>query len=436
MALTELIPAGGAALGVVLGAGGLMWMRSRGTGVRPQTVAGIAAVAPAELRTAVSILADPPQTNMMLAALDLGSPDSGFPYVECWDYDAHGLYADVLMLGGQKFKDWNNEDVRAQFATYLGVAEVTVSSPAPSWVRLQVRVYDTLAAPATTPVAVADDVDLEAVPVGITEDGEVWTIPVQGRHILMGGRTGSGKSGVLQALIHALAPAIASGRVDLRVIDPKGGMELGFLEPLCTRFECTMPESMIGMLEETVTDMQEAARKYRGKTRKPVPTPENPLTIIIIDEAATLSAFSDQKLRARFERAHGLLLSQGRAPLFSVIETVIDPSKETVPQRQLFPYRIGLGMDEPTQVAMIHGASARDRGSRCDEIPATTPGVCYVQEDGKTGVTRVRAYLVTDEDIDAIVAAYAPNKVATAPQGDYSDFDPDDLGDEDGEVAA
>ncbi|MFE9582463.1 FtsK/SpoIIIE domain-containing protein [Nocardia sp. NPDC006044] len=431
MSLSELALAAG---GAMLGTGGLVWLRSLGAGVRPITAADFARVAPAELRTAVTILADPHQTNMMLAALDLGSVDTGFPYVDGWDYDAHGLYADVVMLGGQKLKDWNNEDVCAQFATYLGVREVTVSSPAPSWVRLQVRVFDTLAAPATTPVAVADDVDLEAVPVGITEDGEIWTIPVPGHHILMAGRTGSGKSGVLQALIHGIGPAIASGRVDLRVIDPKGGMELGFLEPLCTRFECTMPESMIAMLEETVTDMQEAARRYRGKTRKPVPTVENPLTIIIIDEAATLSAFTDPQLRQRFERAHGLLLSQGRAPLFSVIETVIDPSKDTVPQRQLFPYRIGLGMDEPTQVAMIHGASARDRGSRCDEIPTTTPGVCYVQEDGKAGVTRARAYLVTDEDIDAIVAAYAPSKVATAPQGDYSDFDPDDLGD--GEAAA
>ncbi|MFI9406248.1 hypothetical protein [Nocardia sp. NPDC052316] len=191
MALTDLALAGGA----VLGAAGLMWMRSLGAGVRPVTVADIAAVAPVELRTAVSILADPPQTNMMLAALDLGSPESGFPYVECWDYDAHGLYADVLMLGGQKLKDWNNEDVCAQFATYLGVAEVTVSSPAPSWVRLQVRVYDTLAAPTPASVAVPNVVDLEAIPVGMLESGDVWKLAVLYRHLLIAGGTNAGKGG-------------------------------------------------------------------------------------------------------------------------------------------------------------------------------------------------------------------------------------------------
>ncbi|WP_228002221.1 hypothetical protein [Nocardia australiensis] len=165
---------------------------------------------------------------------------------------------------------------------------------------------------------------------------------------------------------------------------------------------------MVGLLEETVKDLQEATQRYRGKVRKPVPTPENPLVVTIIDEAAALSAFSTPKMQDRFERAHGLLLSQGRAPLYSVIETVIDPSKENVPQRQLLPYRVGMRMDEAAQVAMIHGQGARNRGSYCDQIPHTTPGVCYVQEDGKAGFRRARAFMVTDADVDRIVAQYKP----------------------------
>ncbi|MEU7764536.1 FtsK/SpoIIIE domain-containing protein [Nocardia sp. NPDC049190] len=419
---------------------GLMWQWRRvgaGSVPTPQDHAG---AAPPELRTAVLVVTDPAQLAVMWPALGLGSWQVGYPNVLAAEYTPFGMSVEVQILGGQKLKDWNNEDTLDVLAQYLGVPTVTATSTGPGFVRLDLRVYDTLA-DAVAPRLPADGVDLEAVPVGLTEDGEVWRVPVQGRHVLMGGRTGSGKSGVLQALIYALAPAIASGRVDLRVLDPKGGMELGFLEPMCTRFHCTMPEEMIGMLEETVTDMQEAANRYRGKTRKPVPTRDNPLTVIIIDEAATLSAFTDSKLRDRFERAHGMLLSQGRAPLFSVIETVIDPSKDTVPQRQLFPYRIGLGMDEPTQVAMIHGQGARERGSRCDEISTTTPGVCYVQEDGKASVTRVRAYHVTDDDIDWMVATYAPRHdivdVTPDPDFDPATFDPDDLGDGDtGEVAA
>ncbi|WP_280452219.1 FtsK/SpoIIIE domain-containing protein [Nocardia cyriacigeorgica] len=449
-----------AAAGAV-GASGVMWYWSRlGAAPAEDVQARTTAEAPPELRAAVFVVTDSPQLSIMWPALGLGSWQTGFPNVVSAEYTTAGLAVEVQILGGQKLADWTNEDTLDAMAQYLGVPKVVATGIAPGFVRLELKVWDSLAEPSeVTRGVLIDEVDLEAVPVGVTEDGEEWRVPVQGRHILLGGGTGSGKSGVLQALVFALAPAIASGRVDLRVIDPKGGMEFGFLEDMCTRFECTMPESMIAMLEETVTDMQEQAAKYRGKVRKPIPTPENPLTVIIIDEAATLSAFTDSKLQDRFKRAHGLLLSQGRAPLFSVIETVIDPSKETVPQRQLFPYRIGMRMDEPTQVAMIHGQSARERGSRCDEIPTTTPGVCYVQEDGKAAVTRVRAYLVTDDDIDWMVHTYKPtpkpvvidtDKPPQPPAGpaaltdddddfDPATFDPDFIpgeDDQDGPVAA
>ncbi|MBF6179899.1 FtsK/SpoIIIE domain-containing protein [Nocardia otitidiscaviarum] len=411
------------------------------TSLDPTSPEAIVADAPPELRPAVLMLADPAQTLAMLDATGLGSLEKGFPVLDRWDYTISGVTADFLMLAGQTRKDWASDDTVDRFSQMMG-AQVVVSQPARGWMRLEVRVYDTLAASAALPLAVPDDVDLTAVPTGIFEDLTPWNTPVQGRHVLIAGETGSGKSGYLAALVNGMGPAIASGRVELRAIDPKGGMELGWLEPLCTRFECTTAETMIGLLEETAKEMREAAGRYRAaRTRKPVPTPDNPLVVTIIDEAATLSAFTESKWRDRFEMAHGLLLSQGRAPLFSVIETVIDPSKENVPQRQLLPYRIGLRMAEPTQVAMIHGHGARERGSACDEIPHTTPGVCYVQEDGKPGFRRARVFEVTDADCDWIAQHYRPrprpinpadfeHRDTDTPATDYSDFDPDDLGDD------
>ncbi len=373
------------------------------------TVDAIVGQAPEELCAAVFVLADPMQTDLMLTAVGLGSVEKGFPVLDAYNYTPHGLDVDFIMLAGQRRKDWTSEDTLDAIANVLGVPRVTAISPSPGWMRLEVRVFDTLATSTALPRVVPDDVDLTAVLTGKFEDDTDWTVPVQGRHVLVGGETGSGKTGFLGALVNGMGPAIASGRVELRVIDPKGGMGLGWLEELCTRFECTTPELMIGLLEETVTDMQEAALRYRAAgTDKPVPTPDNPLVVTIIDEAATLAAFTDPQLMARYARAHGLLLSQGRAPLFSVVETVIDPSKDNVPQRQLLPYRIGLRMAEPTQVAMIHGHGARDRGSRCDEIPHTTPGVCYVQEDGTAGFRRARVFEVTSEDMARIAERYRP----------------------------
>lgn len=405
---TTLPPLAAMAGGVGMAARMAYWSR-RKPGVRVETVADWVGAAPMPLKTSVLVFCDRQQELMLWRELDLGSNDEGFPTVLDVEYTAYGLDVDVQMRGGHKISDWTDQNTLDAFAQYIAVPEVTALSSSPGFVRLQVRVHDTLADPVPLPGQVLDHVDLEAVTAGVFEDGASWSVPIQGRHVLIAGGMGSGKSSVLYSLVNGLGPAIRSGRVELRAVDPKGGQELGFLEPLCSRFECTTPEGMVGLLEETADDMQSAAQKYRAeRVRKPVPTPNNPLVVTIIDEAATLSAFTEPKMQQRFARAHGLLLSQGRAPLYSVIETVIDPSKENVPQRQLLPYRVGMRMDEPGQVAMIHGQGARNRGSYCDRIPHSTPGVAYVQEDGKAGFRRARAFLVTDADVDRIVAQYTP----------------------------
>ncbi|WP_228002200.1 FtsK/SpoIIIE domain-containing protein [Nocardia australiensis] len=368
---TMLPPLAAIAGGVGMAARMAYWSRQKPV-PREETVADWVAAAPVELKTSILVFCDRQQELMLWSELNLGSIKDGFPTVLNVEYTVHGLDVDVQMRGGHKLSDWTDQNTLDAFAQYISVPEVTALSSFPGFIRVQVRVADTLADPSPVPLMVADDVDLEAVASGVFEDGETWSVPVQGRHILIAGGMGAGKSSLLWSLVNGMGPAIRSGRVDLRVIDPKGGMELGFLEPLCTRFACTGEEEMVGLLEETVKDLQEATQRYRGKVRKPVPTPENPLVVTIIDEAAALSAFSTPKMQDRFERAHGLLLSQGRAPLYSVIETVIDPSKENVPQRQLLPYRVGMRMDEAAQVAMIHGQGARNRGSYCDQIPHTT----------------------------------------------------------------
>ncbi|MGY4103981.1 FtsK/SpoIIIE domain-containing protein, partial [Nocardia sp. R16R-3T] len=86
MSLTSLLVTGG----TIAAAGGLVWMRHLGAGTRPITAADIAANAPDELRTAVSILADPAQTNVMFASLGLGSVEGGFPYFAGYSYSRHG----------------------------------------------------------------------------------------------------------------------------------------------------------------------------------------------------------------------------------------------------------------------------------------------------------------------------------------------------------
>lgn len=405
--------------------------------VRPLTVEEIVADAPTVLRPAAQVLADPEQTDRMFTTLKLGHPDRGFPSFQGWNYARHGLDVDLWMLCGQTFDDWNNDHTRAQLATYLGVEQVTVTSPAPSWIRLHVRVHDTLADPAALLVWAHNDVDLEAVPVGIREDGELWRVQVLYRHLLVAGAMGSGKGSVLWSIIAGLGPAIRDGLVDVLMGDPKGGMEFGRGEHrLWADFQWTA-DGILGMLATAEAEMQErAARLREARIRKFVPSTDEPLKLIVIDEYAALSAFATREQMQEAMRLLGLILTQGRAVGYSVLVALQDPSKETMPNRQLFPVRIGLRLDEPTQNAMIHGQGAKDRGARCHEIPDTTPGVAYVGEDGTREFVRVRAFYVSDDDADAVVELFAIAPEIDGPAEDYSDFDPDDLGDDETGVAA
>ncbi|MFX0579458.1 FtsK/SpoIIIE domain-containing protein [Nocardia nepalensis] len=395
----------------------------------------IVASAPAELRPAVFVLADPMQTCRMLEALGLGSVDKGFPPLEGYDYAPHGLDADFLLLAGQSRKDWANDQILDAFAHVLGVPKVTALSPAPGWIRLQLRVFDTLAAP-TALSGVHNGVDLQAVPVGITEDGDIGTLPILGTHGLCAGATGSGKGSVAYSILAGVAPAIRDGLVDVWCIDPKGGVEFGPAADMFVRFAYESAEQILALLTEAVGVMRNRqANLHAAGLRKHIPTKDEPLILILLDEAAALSAYTDRETRTKFEELLGLLLTQARATAMSVWAFVQDPSKENMPQRQLFPIRIALRLDEPNQVGMVFGSGARDRGARADEISDATPGVGYIEQDGSTALTRIRFYWVSDDNISELVRQYAPHHEFEAPAPDYSDFDPDDLGDEDDGMA-
>jgi S-DNA-T family DNA segregation ATPase FtsK/SpoIIIE len=62
---------------------------------------------------------------------------------------------------------------------------------------------------------------------------------------------------------------------------------------------------------------------------------------------------------------------------------------------------------------MVLGTAARDAGAVCDQIPASTPGVGYVCADGTSEPVRVRAFHVTDPDIDYLATPFAPHQRST-----------------------
>ncbi|MFC9658630.1 FtsK/SpoIIIE domain-containing protein [Nocardia sp. NPDC127606] len=425
------------ALSTVLAAGVLLWWRHLDGVILPGREADPLAGVPAELRTAALILTDARQLSLMWPVLGLGS-DGNWPNVLSAELIESGAVIDVQMVGGQKLTDWTNDETTDALAQYLGVPKVLVSQTSPGFLRVELRTFDTLAASITAPGVASTGVDLEAVAVGVREDGRTWLLRVLYAHILLAGATGSGKGSVLWSIINGVGPAIKAGFVDVWMADPKGGMEFGRGARMWVRFEWSA-DGILAMLTEAVRVMDERSDRLRSAgVRKWYPSTDEPLILIVIDEAAALSSYATREQQEQFRQFTGLLLSKGRAVGVSVIAALQDPSKETMPNRQLFPVRVGLRLDEPTQTAMVHGQGAKDRGALCHEIPDTTPGVGYVGEDGTTEFVRVRAFWISDEQVDAIVDAYSPVPMAPpAPVDDDFDpttFDPDHIpGEDDGQ---
>lgn len=320
---------------------------------------------------------------------------------------------DVQLVTGQSTADWNKQ--AAALAATFKADRLTITTTAPGQVRITIMRGDVLGEPVVLPIpAPGDPVDLAAVPVGVTETGRPWRLGVLGHHILVAGATGAGKGSVLWSLIAALAPDVKTGRVRLCVIDPKGGMELGAGAPMFSFFSHDATGRTLELLHALVNLMHQRTDRLRGHTRLHTPTHAEPLFVVVIDEIAALTAYvTDRKIRAEIDGLLGLLLSQGRAVGISVVAAVQDPSKDTLPLRQLFTTRIGLRLTEATQTAMVLGQGTRDAGAECDRISDATPGVGYVLVDGTAQPVRVRAFYVTDDDITHLARTFGAPRPRT-----------------------
>jgi S-DNA-T family DNA segregation ATPase FtsK/SpoIIIE len=304
------------------------------------------------------------------------------------------------MLAGQVIDDWGK--VSDRLCQTFGAEDCRVRSVPgrPHEVDLWFLIHDPLQA-IVPPYQPESPVRLDALPIGLREDGEIYRLPLLGSHVLLVGATGAGKSEAEWAIIYQLSLAITDGIVQLWGIDPKA-MELAAGAPLFHRMAYRDPADYAELLEDAVLVMHERQQVLRGVTRLHTPTVAEPLIVIIIDELAALSYVNERDLRRRIDNALGLLLSQGRAVGLSVIGAIQDPRKEVLPARDLFPVRIALRLTESEQVHLILGTGARDRGARADQIPYGLPGVGFVQIDGVPEPIRVRFAHVTDDHIRAL----------------------------------
>ncbi|MGE0295501.1 MAG: hypothetical protein AB7R99_02310, partial [Pseudonocardia sp.] len=129
-------------------------------------------------------------------------------------------------------------------------------------------------------------------------------------------------------------------------------------------------------------------------------TRETPLELLEFDEIGALLRYvGDRKTREQLVDRVAVLTTQGRALGYTVRGYVQEPTKDTVPVRDLFPRRICLRVATKSHVAMVLGDQAWDRGAWANRISENEPGVGYLFGEDIREPLRVRSAWVPDDVI-------------------------------------
>src|SRR5205807_134230 len=130
----------------------------------------------------------------------------------------------------------------------------------------QVQVPETYTYPVERLAEPAAVTNLAAILMARTIDGRPFYLAIEGNHLLIIGRTGSGKNSWTWSLVFGLAEARKAGLVRLIGLDPKK-VELAFGRECWEEYADTV-EDMVDLLEKAVNDLLERNRRTTGTARK------------------------------------------------------------------------------------------------------------------------------------------------------------------------
>lgn len=308
----------------------------------------------------------------------------------------------VRLVAGQKPEDFDEKTRELAVARGVSRCQVRELSPRVVSIDFQRRnlLADTVACRDLADLAEVDgtSVDVSKVWSGRTDYGTDWHQSLVGSHTLHAGATGAGKGAQLWCPLVSIAPALRDGLVRVSGIDPKG-MELAYGRGIFHRYAVTGKEAL-ALLDDVIAEMEKRKAVFAGRRRSVPISREYPLEIVEFDEIGALIRYiGDRKLREQITERVALLTTQGRALACTVRGYVQEPTKDTVPVRELFPRRICLRVATKSHVGMVLGDQAYDRGAWANRIGESEPGVGYLFGEGIREPLRVRGGWVPDETI-------------------------------------
>jgi len=320
--------------------------------------------------------------------------------------NAQAFTAYITPFGGQTVEDYNKKADAFAFAFQVSWVSFEAAPNGLILMRcgeMQVPevyepVIETTPRPLLTEYEAAARALLQGVPMAVTINGIWGKMPIEGRHWLIAGRSGSGKGSFIWKLVGGLELRRRAGLVRLIACDPKR-VELGLGKPLFEEYADTV-ESIVEKLEKAGADLDERNSWLQGRARKFTPSRQTPLNVIIIDELAYVSSMlADKKLATRAETAMKKILALGRSGGYSLVGCAQDPRKETLAFRDYFHYRIALGLDA-AMVDLVLGEGMQEAGAHCEQIPLEgAEGTAYIVSETNKKPVLVRAPWWSDEAI-------------------------------------
>ncbi len=300
----------------------------------------------------------------------------------------------------------NLHRVESVLRTPPGAARLRPDPQRADRVFLRIVRNDPLSTPIPWPGDPADCVT-EPIALGQFEDGERVRFALPGGHVLIGGATGRGKSGVLNVILAELATRLD---VVLWGVDMKRGLELAPWRRVLHRLATTDDEALEMLTAANrVLDARARLLAERGE-RNWQPALAAPALLVLVDELAELSAEAMAQLErlARLGRAAGIIL----------VTVTQRPSAEALrglDARTQMTTRIALGVIEARDGELILGAGRVGAGWRAERLSG--PGYFLALVPGIHEQPRpARAYWLTDSAVRAVVAHAGAQRPALDPE--------------------
>jgi hypothetical protein len=245
----------------------------------------------------------------------------------------------------------------------------------------------------------------QPIPLGVFEDASPATVILLRRHALIGGVVGSGKSGVLNVILAALA---ACEDVVIWGIDLKGGMELRPWVRALDRL-ATTPEQATRLFRDAVTELdRRASDSGHEGARVWEPSRRRPALVIVVDEYAELpeaaTAYADSIAR------------RGRAVAVTLLAATQRPTQKAMGHgatRSQMDVRICLRVRERRDVDLILGQGMYNAGWHAHTLDA--PGKFLISAPEHPNPKRARAYLIADSDVTTTADRHAVRRPVLNP---------------------